>query len=114
VVSERAPLPVTVRCGPLSRYGPEVEAAVYFCCLEALQNVTKHAGPTANAVIEVGAASSWLLFSVCDDGRGFQRDGTHQGAGLTNMRDRFGAVGGLLDVRSVPGEGTQVEGRVPV
>jgi signal transduction histidine kinase len=107
-----APVPTAVEPDGIVRYPQEVESAVYFCCLEALQNVSKHAtGASAVAIIlEHGAA---LRFEVRDDGPGFVVGGV-EGDGLTNMRDRLAAVGGELEIRSAPGSGTVVAGTIPL
>jgi signal transduction histidine kinase len=113
-VAQRSPLRVDVRVhGSLVRQNPEIEAAVYFTCVEALQNVAKHArGATgARIVLRQGLA---LEFHVSDDGVGFDPPSRREGAGLRNMRDRIESVGGSLTVRSWPGRGTAVHGRVPL
>jgi signal transduction histidine kinase len=97
----------------IGRYPPQVEAAVYFCSLEAIQNVAKYANASA-ASIRLRTEDRVLIFTVEDDGAGFDRSVTPPGAGLTNMADRVAAVGGSLEVRSRPGEGTVVTGRIPV
>ena len=88
-----------------------MEAAVYFACAEALQNVAKHAGAVATARIVLRHEGSGLAFEVRDDGRGFG-DQVRAGAGLINMDDRVSAVGGRLRVTSAPGSGTTVQGWV--
>jgi len=108
----RAPLPATVEADGVGRHAPEIEAAVYFCCLEAMQNAAKHAGPKATARVRIWEDAGGLLFEVCDDGAGFQTNPDSEGAGLTNMRDRLGAVGGTLLVQS-DGDGTRIHGVVP-
>jgi signal transduction histidine kinase len=114
-VARRATPPATLFAQETGRYPHEVEAAVYFCCLEALQNVTKHAGAGARAEIRIGETQGRLTFRITDDGRGYERAGAESpGSGLTNMRDRIGALGGTVTVRSVPGEGTTVSGSVPL
>jgi signal transduction histidine kinase len=110
----RAPLPASVEAEVASRYAPEIEAAVYFCCLEALQNAAKHAGAGASARVRIWEGADGLLFEVSDDGAGFETGRHGEGAGLTNMRDRLGAVGGTLRVESGVGRGTRIEGVVPV
>jgi signal transduction histidine kinase len=95
--------------GRLSR---EIEAAVYFCVLEALQNVGKYAAAT-NVAVRLEAEGGSLRFEVRDDGVGFDVGVAH-GTGLTNMRDRLEALGGSLEVRSASGVGTTVSGSVPV
>jgi signal transduction histidine kinase len=107
-------LPATVRATSLGRYPADIEAAVYFCCLEAMQNACKHAGERATIRLRVQEEPGTLRFDVTDDGTGFDTTGHGVGAGLRNMADRMGAFGGRLLVESAPGEGTQVTGTVPV
>jgi signal transduction histidine kinase len=94
------------------RYASEIEAAVYFCCLEALQNIAKYA-EAGDATIRLGRSNGDLTFEVQDDGRGFDQENV-SGSGLTNMRDRVEAVGGTLQVSSTPGSGTTIRGTIPV
>jgi signal transduction histidine kinase len=108
------PLPTTVRAASLRRYPADIEAAVYFCCLEALQNAAKHAGPQATIRLRVREQPGTLTFEVTDDGAGFDPGDAGLGAGLRNMADRTGAFGGRLRVESAPGQGTRVAGAVPV
>jgi len=108
----RAPLPAEVDVRLPGRYPAEAETAVYFCCLEAMQNAGKHAGPDATVLVEVRGDASGLRFSVRDDGVGFSVDAT-RGAGFVNMADRLGAIGGTLTIESTPGAGTAVSGAIP-
>jgi signal transduction histidine kinase len=110
----RAPIHAHLDCDGAGRYRPELEAAVYFCCVEALQNAAKHAGPDAHVEVRLGATSSSLLFEVEDNGHGFDLAGARNYAGLQNMEDRIGALGGELQVSSRPGQGTRIRGAVPV
>jgi signal transduction histidine kinase len=114
-VTRRVSLPYEVSVDLPRRYPEEIEAAVYFCCLEAVQNATKHAGEAATIVVKVDAVGDLLCFSVTDDGVGFVTgpDGA-TGSGFVNMGDRLGAVGGRLIVESEPGGGTTVRGEIPV
>ena len=111
--ARKATLPVTVDAGTIIRYPQEVEATVYFCVLEALQNVQKYAQAT-RACVRLRDADDALHFSVEDDGRGFDVEQAKKGAGLTNMQDRLDAAGGVLTMQSVVGEGTVVSGALPV
>ena len=111
--ARRSPVPVEVEADGLARYPQEVEAAVYFCCLEALQNVAKY-GQASRARISLRAGEGSVAFTVIDDGVGFDPRVTRYGSGLTNMRDRVEALGGSLEVTSAPGAGTTVAGGVPV
>jgi PAS domain S-box-containing protein len=107
------PLPVTVTTENLSRYAPETEGAVYFCCLEALQNAAKHAEGAKSATIRLWEDDA-VHFEVRDDGAGLPEGHAREGAGITHMRDRIGAMGGALAIESHPGGGTRVLGAVPV
>ena len=111
--AQRAPLPTGVDADGLARYAPEAEATVYFCALEALQNAGKYAGEDASITIAVRADDGALVFTVADDGTGFDVHGKGLGAGFTNMLDRLGALGGTLRVESAPGKGTRVTGVLP-
>ena len=113
-VAARAPLAATVAVDGVGRYPLATEAAVYFCCLEALQNAAKHAGTGARATVRVWEDAGELSFEVGDDGAGFDQGRARAGHGLVNMADRVGAVGGELTVTSVPGAGTTVRGRIPL
>ncbi len=110
----RAALPTTTEI-VVGRHPQEVEAAVYFCCLEALQNAGKHAGDEASAVIGVWEDDAGLYWQVADDGSGFDPLGTAgDGHGFINMRDRMGAFGGTVEVISGSGSGTTIRGHVPL
>jgi len=98
----KATLPVTVDAQGIGRYPQEVEAAAYFCVLEALQNVQKYAG-ASNATVRLRQVDGQLQFEVADDGQGFDYATSASGSGLTNMADRVDALGGHLSVTSVPG-----------
>jgi signal transduction histidine kinase len=109
--ARRVPVPVEVVDGGVGRHDRQIETAVYFCVLEALQNVTKYADAgSVRVLLEV--IDGTLRFEVVDDGRGF--DGVDSGGtGLANMRDRLGAVNGSLEITSDPGRGTSVVGSIP-
>jgi signal transduction histidine kinase len=112
--AQRVTIPSRVEAGPLGRYPSELEAAAYFCCLEALQNAMKHAGPASTVVVRVWEEAGALRFGVTDDGAGFDPAAKATGTGFVNMRDRLGAIGGSLRVESSPGAGTSVLGVVPL
>jgi signal transduction histidine kinase len=109
----RSPLPVEVSADGVGRYRSEIEAAVYFCCLEALQNAAKHA-PGASVEVKLREESGGLLFSVSDDGPGLDVEVAERGHGFVNMADRLGAIGGTVRWQSAPGRGAQVLGSVPL
>jgi signal transduction histidine kinase len=112
-VAGRSTLPVTVQAAGLGRYPAEVEATVYFCCLEAIQNAGKHAGDGATLTLRVWEEGPALAFDVTDDGCGFDVSDRGLGAGFTNMEDRLCALRGSLRVESAPGRGTRVSGTLP-
>jgi signal transduction histidine kinase len=108
------PMPVSVRMFELARYPEDTEVALYYCCLEALQNVAKHAGPGAQTILTLWTNRSRLCFEVRDSGTGFDPNNSPSGSGLINMRDRVEAVGGTVTVVSSFGRGTSVRGSVPI
>ena len=110
--ARKSPVPVDVDADNVGRYPQEVEAAVYFCSLEALQNVAKYAH-ASRASIKLTQINGSLTFEVADDGDGFDPTTTGYGTGLQGMADRLDAIGGTLIVRSEPGYGTSVTGRAP-
>jgi signal transduction histidine kinase len=110
--ARKATLPIEVNADGLGRYPQEIEAAVYFCCLEALQNVQKYA-EAAGAVLKLSSSDGELIFEVSDDGKGFDMGSVRRGAGLTNMEDRIDALGGRIEMSSAPGRGTRVQGSLP-
>lgn len=102
-----------VEADGLDRYPPEIEATVYFCCLEALRNADRHAGAGTQATIRVWHDEGTLHFEVGDDGVGFEH-AQRQGTGLTNVGDWLGALDGRLAISSDPGRGTRIHGTIPV
>jgi signal transduction histidine kinase len=98
----------------IGRYPAELEAAVYFCALEAIQNAVKHAGGGARVSVTLDRRDGELNFVVADDGPGFDPEQRSEGMGLMNMHDRLVQAGGRLTIRSSAGHGTAVEGNVPV
>jgi signal transduction histidine kinase len=109
----KSALPVAVDAGGIGRFSQDTEAAVYFCCLEALQNITKYAHATS-ARICLHASNGTLRFTVSDDGTGYDPRHTPMGSGLRNMADRLAALGGRLQIRSAPGQGTTIAAQLPV
>jgi signal transduction histidine kinase len=112
--SSRAALPVRVEDLGISRHDEAIEHAVYFCCLEALQNAAKHGGRHPSAVVRLIERDGDLCFEVVDDGVGFVPHSVNGGDGLVNLADRMRAVGGTLTVDSAPGRGARVSGRIAV
>jgi signal transduction histidine kinase len=111
--ARKSPLRVTVQPDGVGRYGQDVESAVYFCCLEALNNVAKYAD-ASSVEIRLRQSDGELRFEVADDGVGFEPAAGSEGTGLQGMADRLDAIGGTLDIVSAPGAGTTVTGRVSV
>jgi signal transduction histidine kinase len=109
--ARRSPLAISVEADGVQRCPQEIEAAVYFCVLEAMQNVAKYADATSVTVRVAGGDE--VRFAVRDDGRGFDTARTGYGTGLQGMADRLAALGGSLAVRSTPGAGTTIEGSLP-
>jgi signal transduction histidine kinase len=112
-VVNRSPLDTELITDGIGRYGGDVEAAVYFCCLEALQNAGKHA-PSSHVVVRVWEESGSLLFEVRDDGPGFDVRTAQRGHGYVNMMDRLGAIGGAVRWESEIGHGTAIRGSLPL
>ena len=108
----RSPVPVVLEAGQVGRYPQEAESTVYFCALEALANVAKHAR-ASSATVRLAQTGGALEFSVSDDGAGLPATGTSHGSGLQGMSDRLAAHGGTLAVSSQPGQGTTITGRLP-
>ena len=106
-------VPVRIEAAGLGRHSEDVETAVYFCCLECLQNAAKHAGRGASVTIHLSQYQGHLGFGVEDDGVGFDPATVQRGAGLDNIADRVAALGGTLRVDSRPGRGTRVTGHIP-
>jgi signal transduction histidine kinase len=109
----KATLPVTVDADGIGRYPQDTEAALYFCILEALQNIQKYA-QASSATVSLGEDQGQLCVEVADDGCGFDVGTTIRGNGLTNMEDRLDALGGTLHIASSPGNGTTLRAAVPV
>ena len=112
-VAQSSGMPITVTADNDGRLPHEIEEAVYFSILEAIQNVAKHAGPGAHTTVTLDRTDEELAFTVVDDGPGFEPRGPSDGVGLASMRDRIGAIGGTIEIHSAPGRGTSVLGRIP-
>jgi signal transduction histidine kinase len=111
---EHAVSPLHVRHNEIGRHPAELELAVYYCCLEAVRNATKHGGPGVAVTVSVHEEADSLSFEVADDGPGFDPSAQHEGMGLQNLDDRLCGVGGRLAVTSAPGRGTVVSGSIPL
>ena len=111
--ARKAAVPTTVEADEVGRYPQEIEATIYFCTLEALNNVAKYA-EASRALVRLSQRNGHIEFAVEDDGRGFVASAGTYGTGLQGMADRLDAVGGELRVESTPGAGSTVSGSVPV
>jgi signal transduction histidine kinase len=112
-VAQRAPIPVVFRARGVGRYPSDVEEAIYFCCLEALQNAEKHGGQDTTVAIDIIGSDDALSFTVRDSGRGFDQTRA-QGQGLRNMFERMNGIGGSLSIESRAGQGTTISGGIPL
>jgi signal transduction histidine kinase len=111
--ARKSVVPVAVEADGVGRYAREAEAAVYFSCLEALQNVAKYAS-ASRATVMLSDGYGRLRFEVSDDGVGFDPAGSSHGSGLQGIADRLAALDGEIEVSSTPGSGTTVAGAIPV
>ena len=111
--ARKAILPVEVQADGIGRYPQDIEAAIYFCVLEALQNVQKYA-EASRAQVRLAQSDGFLSVAVSDDGRGFDPDTAKRGSGLQNMEDRLDALGGTVEIVSAPGSGATVTVRLPI
>jgi signal transduction histidine kinase len=106
--------PLAFRATGIARYPGELESAVYYCCLVAIQNATKQGGPDVRISVALSEDEDELRFEVADDGTGFDPSDAHGGAGLENIRDRVGALDGRVSIVSAIGDGTVVTGSIPL
>ncbi len=108
-----APIQVDVTDHWIGRCSPTIEAALYFCALEAIQNAAKHAGVGAHVTVDLDRDGDRVDLTIADDGVGFQPGGKFEGMGFVTMRDRIGAVGGELEVISEPAAGVTLHVSIP-
>jgi signal transduction histidine kinase len=111
--ARKATLPVTVAADNIGRFPQDLEAAVYFCVLECLQNVQKYANAT-RVTVRLGEHNARLEFEVEDDGQGFDPATQARGSGIQNMEDRLDALGGAVVIEAAAGRGTRVRGQLPL
>jgi signal transduction histidine kinase len=105
---------ITFTDGHVGDLPTEFEAALYYCCLEAVQNATKHAGSDATISVLLSASDGAIRLRISDNGRGFDPGMPSDGMGLRNMSDRLGAVRGHVEINSAPERGTTVTASVPL
>ena len=97
----------------IARSSDAIEAAIYFCALEAIQNTAKHTGRGATATVTLAHRDEAIAFTFSDDGSGMPPERDTNGTGITGMRDRIEAVGGQFEIGSGPGQGTSIHGTIP-
>lgn len=118
VAGRRSPVTVRVQAGGIGRYRQAIETAVYFCCLEGLQNASKYAGADVTVTISLDERGEGLdrrlLLSIVDDGVGFDPAAARAGRGLNNMADRMAAVDAELEVKASPGGGVALTATIPL
>jgi signal transduction histidine kinase len=105
---------VAIDAAGIGRHPVELESTLYYCCLEAIQNATKHGGPAVRISVALREDADSLSFEVTDDGPGFDPSQAHGGTGLQNMRDRVGALDGRVAIVTAVGRGTAVSGSIPL
>jgi signal transduction histidine kinase len=111
-VRYHATTPVAIDAAGIGRHSIELESAVYYCCLEAIQNATKHGGAAVQISVALRQDEDNLSFDITDDGPGFDPSEAHRGTGLQNMRDRVGALDGRVSIVTEVGHGTVVSGSI--
>ncbi len=102
-----------IESGSLGRYPQDTETTVYFCTLEALQNIAKYAR-ASQATVHLACTGGSLQFTITDNGTGFDTTTARHGTGLQGMTDRLAALVGTLTIHSQPGHGTTLTGQLPV
>jgi signal transduction histidine kinase len=112
-LAQRSPMPIRVIDEGSGRASAAIEAAIYFCAREAIQNATKHAGPTARVTATLARRRGTIDLTISDDGIGISPEAARTGIGIQGMRDRIEAVGGRLEISSEPGQGTHLRGTIP-
>jgi signal transduction histidine kinase len=109
----RSPMPIRVLDNGIGRASAAVEAAIYFCAREAIQNATKHAGPEASVTATLSRRRGVIDLTISDNGVGISPDAASTGIGIQGMHDRIEAVGGRLEIFSGPGLGTSIRATIP-
>jgi signal transduction histidine kinase len=113
-VAHHTQAPIAFSGTDVGRFAAETESAIYYCCLEAIQNATKHGGRAVRVAVTFRRDADAVGFAVADDGLGFDPSEARGGTGIQNMRDRLGALDGQLSIETGPARGTVVSGSVPL
>ena len=110
---KRSEITVTRDLQPVS-LPPECDLTVYRVVQEALTNIAKYANARSVSIV-LGVRDGMAEIEVRDDGVGFDPGHAKTAAsGLLGMRFRVEAEGGVLRVRSAPGEGASVIAKLPL
>lgn len=112
-MARRSPLRIDVIDTTTGEIDPSIRLALYFVCVEAIQNATKHGGPDTTITVTLAGDADDLVVTVADDGPGFDPAAGADSRGLLNMADRVGALDGDLTIDTAPGAGTTVTARLP-
>ena len=112
-LARSSPVPIEVSDEGIGRSSDAIEAAVYFCAREAIQNTAKHAGPGAKVAVRLARREDVIELTISDDGDGMPLGSDTDGIGITGMRDRTEAVGRQFEIASAPGQGTSIHGTIP-
>ena len=110
VLARRSAIPVELVLSAQRRLPDPVEVAAYYVVAEALTNAAKYARASA-VEVRVDIEEQDLNLSIRDDGIGGAD--VSKGSGLTGLRDRVEALGGILSISSHPGAGTALSARIP-
>jgi signal transduction histidine kinase len=112
--TREAGLPVTLTVtGQQADLPAEVDRAVYRIVQEALNNITRHAGP-ATASVTIDRGPRVLAVRVDDDGTATADAPPVPGVGLIGMRERVSALGGRLSADPRPDGGFTVRADIPL
>jgi signal transduction histidine kinase len=111
-VARATAVPAAVTSSGVTRHPAELESAIYYCCREAIQNASKHGGPSVRISISLREEQGVIAFEVSDDGPGFDVAQAGPGRGLQHMRDRIALLGGRVSIVSRAGAGTVVSGAI--
>jgi signal transduction histidine kinase len=101
------------------RLPPEIEAGLFRWAQGAIGNIAQHS-KAKNARFSLKRKDNELFMEIADDGVGFDVskitdiEESGRGRGVFSMKERIGLLGGSCGIKSKPGQGTTVSGRVPI
>lgn len=95
--------------------GKTIKTYIYRISQEAINNVVKHA-EASEVIVNLSNDDNWLELSIRDNGKGFDPEKVNPegGNGLYNIRERVSLLKGSTSIRSKPGQGTEIEIKIPV